>query len=228
MTETTGTLYLVATPIGNLDDLTVRAARVLCEVDLIASEDTRRTGVLLKHVGSRVPQISYHDHNAARRVPGLIERLQAGESIAVVSDAGTPTVSDPGFRIVRAAREADLPVVPIPGPSAVLAALSGAGLPTDRFVFLGFLPVKPGKARKALDQVAELPATLVLFVSPYKVKATLAVLMERLGNRDACLCRELTKLHETFDRGTLEELAQRYGTGKVRGEITLVVAGTSR
>lgn len=224
----TGTLYLVATPIGNLDDLSARAARVLCEVDLIASEDTRRTGVLLKRVGSRVPQLSYHDHNAARRVPGLIERLQAGESIAVVSDAGTPTVSDPGFRIVRAAREAGLTVVPIPGPSAVLAALSGSGLPTDRFLFLGFLPPRPGRARKLLDQVADLPTTLILFVSPYKVRASLAMLLDRLGDRDACLCRELTKLHETFDRGTLSELGERYGMGKVRGEITLVVAGTSR
>lgn len=224
----TGTLYLVATPIGNLDDLSTRAAQVLCEVDLIASEDTRRTGVLLKRVGSRVPQISYHDHNAARRVPGIVERLQAGESIAVVSDAGTPTVSDPGFRLVRAAREAGLPVVPIPGPSAVLAALSGAGLPTDRFVFLGFLPPRPGRARKLLDGAAQLPMTLILFVSPHKVPATLAMLVDRLGDRDACLCRELTKLHETFDRGTLGELSDRYGTGKVRGEITLVVAGTSR
>jgi len=224
----TGTLYLVATPIGNLDDLSPRAAQVLCEVDLIASEDTRRTGVLLKRVASRVPQLSYHDHNAARRVPGLIERLQAGESIAVVSDAGTPTISDPGFRIVRAAREAGLTVVPIPGPSAVLAALSGSGLPTDRFLFLGFLPPRPGRARKLLDQVAELPTTLIVFVSPYKVRASLAMLQDRLGDRDACLCRELTKLHETFDRGKLSELSDRYGTGKVRGEITLVVAGTSR
>jgi len=143
-----GTLYLVATPIGNLADLSARAGAVLCDVDLVASEDTRRTGRLLKHVGATAPQISYHDHNAVRRIPDLLERLERGTSIALVSDAGTPTVSDPGFKLVRAAREQGLAVVPIPGPSAVLAALAGAGLPTDRFVFLGFLPPKKGKARR--------------------------------------------------------------------------------
>jgi len=223
----TGTLYLVATPIGNLDDLSVRAADVLCGVDLVAAEDTRRTGVLLKKVGATAPQISYHDHNAARRVPSLIERLQGGQSIALVSDAGTPTVSDPGFRLVRAAREEGLEVVPIPGASAVLAALSGSGLPTDRFVFLGFLPPRPGRARRLLQQVESLPMTLVLFVSPHKVARTLLMLREVLGDRDACLCRELTKIHETFDRGTLAELGERYGQGKVKGEITLVISGCS-
>jgi 16S rRNA (cytidine1402-2'-O)-methyltransferase len=220
-----GTLYLVATPIGNLDDLSVRAGAVLCSVDLVASEDTRRTGRLLKHVGATAPQLSYHDHNAVRRIPDLLERLARGESIALVSDAGTPTVSDPGFKLVRAAREQDLDVVPIPGPSAVLAAVAGAGLPTDRFLFLGFLPPKKGKMRRLLAEVAAVPATLVLFVSPYKVASTLPLLAEELGDRPACLCRELTKIHETFDRGTLTELAERYGTGKVKGEITLVVGG---
>jgi len=223
----TGTLYLVATPIGNLDDLSVRAGNVLREVDLVAAEDTRRTGVLLKRVGATAPQVSYHDHNAARRVPSLLERLKQGQSIALVSDAGTPTVSDPGFRLVRAAREEGLEVVPIPGPSAVLAGLSGSGLPTDRFVFLGFLPPRPGRARRLLQQVQQLPMTLVLFVSPHKVARTLGQLAEVLGPRDACLCRELTKIHETFDRGTLDELADRYGQGKVKGEITLVIAGCS-
>ena len=222
-----GTLYLVATPIGNLDDLTVRAADVLCRVDLVAAEDTRRTGVLLKKVGATAPQISYHDHNAARRVPSLIDRLRDGHSIALVSDAGTPTVSDPGFRLVRAAREEGLDVVPIPGPSAVLAALCGSGLPTDRFLFLGFLPPRPGRARRLLQQVEALPMTLVLFASPHKVARVLAMLVDVLGERDACLCREMTKIHETFDRGSLAELSQRYGQRKVKGEITLVIAGCS-
>jgi len=223
-----GTLYVVATPIGNLGDLSPRAAQVLCEVDLVASEDTRRTGRLLKHVGATAPQVSYHDHNAQRRVPELIERLREGQSIALASDAGTPTVSDPGFRVVRAAREAGLPVVPVPGASAVIAALSAAGLPTDRFHFLGFLPDKPGKARKALAEVAALRCTLALYVSPYKVARVLGYAQEALGDRDACVCRELTKLHETFDRGTLGELQQRYAGAKVRGEITLLIAPPPR
>ena len=218
-----GTLYVVATPIGNLDDLSPRAAAVLGAVDVIASEDTRRTGRLLQHLGLKRPQISYHDHNARRRVPDLVARLQSGQSVALASDAGTPTVSDPGFRLGRAAREESIPVVPIPGPSAVITALSAAGLPTDRFHFLGFLPDRPGKARKLLAEVAPLRCTLALYVSPYKVGRTLALALEALGDREACLCRELTKLHETFDRGALSELVERYEGVKVRGEITLLI-----
>jgi len=223
-----GTLYIVATPIGNLGDLTLRAADVLKTVDLIASEDTRHTGRLLAHIGASAPQVSYHDHNATRRFPELIERLAAGDSVALVSDAGTPTVSDPGFKLVRAAREAGIPVVPLPGASAVMVALAGAGLPTDRFHFLGFLPPKKGKATKMLAEVAPLSATLVLFVSPYKLATVLTLALEELGDRQACLCRELTKIHETFDRCTLAELQRHYGDGKVKGEITLLIAGVGR
>jgi len=223
-----GTLYIVATPIGNLGDLTLRAADVLKAVDLIASEDTRHTGRLLAHIGATAPQVSYHDHNAIRRIPELLERLEDGGTVALVSDAGTPTVSDPGFKLVRAAREADIPVVPLPGASAVMVALAGAGLPTDRFHFLGFLPPKKGKARRTLAEVAELSGTLVLFVSPYKLATVLTLALEVLGDRPACVCRELTKIHETFDRRALSELQQQYGNGKVKGEITLLIAGTGR
>ncbi len=220
-----GTLYVVATPIGNLGDLTARAAAILCGVDLVASEDTRRTGRLLRHVGSRARQVSYHDHNARRRIPALLQRLRDGEALALVSDAGTPTISDPGFRLVRAARDEGLPVVPLPGASAAITALSGAGLPTDRFVFLGFLPLKKGKARRALEQVAGLPFTIVVYVSPHKLATTLGLALEVLGDRPACVCRELTKLHETFDRATLSALAERHGEHKIKGEITLLIAG---
>jgi 16S rRNA (cytidine1402-2'-O)-methyltransferase len=221
-----GTLYVVATPIGNLGDMTIRAAETLRAVDLVASEDTRRTGRLLKHIGSTARQVSYHDHNAEQRLPSLLQHLHDGGTIAQVSDAGTPAISDPGFRLVRAARESGFPVVPIPGASAVTTALSAAGLPTDRFVFLGFLPVKKGKARRALEQVATLPFTLVLYVSPYKLATTLTLTLEALGDRPACVCRELTKLHETFDRAPLSDLAARYpATSKVKGEITLLIEG---
>lgn len=223
-----GTLYIVATPIGNLGDLTARAADVLCSVDRIAAEDTRHTGRLLQHIGATARQISYHDHNAERRIPELLELLEAGQDVALVSDAGTPTISDPGFKLVRAAAAASVPVVPIPGANAAMTALSGAGLPTDRFHFLGFLPVKKGKATRLLESVAELPATLVLYVSPYKLAGTLALLLDVLGDRPACLCRELTKIHETFDRQPLSALAEQYSGGKVKGEITLVVGRPER
>ncbi len=223
-----GTLYIVATPIGNLGDLTLRAAEVLRTVDRVAAEDTRRTGRLLKHVESGVRQVSYHDHNAERRIPQLLALLEDGRDVALVSDAGTPTISDPGFKLVRAAAADGIPVVPIPGASAAMAALSGAGLPTDRFHFLGFLPVKRGKATRLLQQVAELDSTLVLYVSPYKLSSTLALLLEVLGDRPACLCRELTKLHETFDRRDLALLADHFRERKVKGEITLVIGRPER
>ncbi len=223
-----GTLYIVATPIGNLGDLTVRAADVLCSVDRIAAEDTRHTGRLLQHIGATARQTSYHDHNAERRIPELLGLLAEGKDVALVSDAGTPTISDPGFKLVRAAAADGIAVVPIPGASAVLTALCGAGLPTDRFHFLGFLPVKKGKATRLLESVAELKATLVLYVSPYKLGSTLPLLVDVLGDRPACLCRELTKIHETFDRRPLSALAEHYSEGKVKGEITLVIGRPER
>lgn len=223
-----GTLYIVATPIGNLDDMTVRAADVLGKVERVAAEDTRRTGRLLKRIGATARQISYHDHNAERRIPALLEILREGGDVALVSDAGTPTISDPGFKLVRAAAAEEIPVVPIPGASAAMTALCASGLATDRFHFLGFLPVKKGKATRLLEEVADLRATLVLYVSPYKLGSTLPLLVDVLGDRPACLCRELTKIHETFDRRPLSALAEHYSEGKVKGEITLVIGRPER
>ncbi len=221
-----GTLYVVATPIGNLEDITVRAARLLGEVDKVLAEDTRRTRRLLTHLGHRTPAISLHEHNERGRIPQVLQWLAAGEAIAVVSDAGTPTISDPGFPLVRAAVEAGVPVVPIPGPSALAAAVCAAGLPTDRVYFLGFLPGRPGRARRALQAAVAQPATVVVYVGPHKLPKTLAMALEVAGpDRPACVCRELTKIHEEFDRGTLGELAARWGSGKkVKGEVTLLIA----
>ncbi|MFU8840787.1 MAG: 16S rRNA (cytidine(1402)-2'-O)-methyltransferase [Nitriliruptoraceae bacterium] len=221
----TGILHVVATPIGNLDDLTLRAAEVLRTVDLVLSEDTRHTGRLLAHLGSEVPQLSLHEHNERERTGEVLDRLAAGQDLALVSDAGTPTVSDPGLRLVAAVGAAGGRVVPLPGASALLAALMVAGLPTDRVVFEGFLPRK-GRARR--DRLAALttePRTIVLFVSPHRGAQDLADLAATLGgDRAAVLARELTKLHEELRRGTLARLADEAATG-LRGEVTLVVAG---
>lgn len=221
-----GGLVVVATPIGNLDDLSPRAAAALCDADLVLAEDTRHTGRLLAHVGSQVPQLSLHDHNEAERIPPLLERLAAGERIVLVSDAGTPGVSDPGFRLVRACAEAGIDVRVVPGPSAVLHALVVSGLPTDRFAFDGFLPRKGRGRTERLEALAQERRTVVLFVSPHRVDDDLAALADALGaDRPAALCRELTKLHEEVWRGSLGELATRAAAG-VRGEVTVVIAGT--
>ena len=223
----TGTLYVVATPIGNLDDLSPRACRVLDSVDLIAAEDTRRTRGLLSKFGVKTPTISCHDHNEARQTPGLLERLQRGESVALVSDAGTPLLSDPGLLLVRAAHDAGVPVVSIPGPSAVAAALSVAGESTDRFVFEGFLPRRAGPRRSRLKVLARETATVVLFESVHRVRETMAELLAQFGSgRRASIVRELTKLHERVHRGTLEALTARLG-GEIplKGEFVLVIAG---
>jgi len=219
-----GKLVLVSTPIGNLGDLSPRAAATLASADLVAAEDTRRTRVLLDHIGVRVPLTSVHDHNENRRAGPLLDRVAAGETVVLVTDAGTPGVSDPGYVLVREALARELAVEAVPGPSAALHALLLSGLPMDRFVFEGFLPRKAGPRSRRLAELADEPRTLVLYVSPHRAAEDLAALSEAFGARPAALARELTKLHEEVWHGTLPELAER-AAGGVRGEVTLVVAG---
>jgi 16S rRNA (cytidine1402-2'-O)-methyltransferase len=219
-----GVLYIVATPIGNLEDITYRAVRVLREVDLIACEDTRQTRKLLDHYSIGTPTISYHEHNEAERARELAVRLQAGTKIALVSDAGMPLISDPGYRLVRAALEVAIPVEPVPGPSAALAALAASGLPTDAFRFGGFLPHKPGQRAKALTALAGETATLIFYEAPHRVIETLEAIETVLGPRPVVLARELTKIHEEFLRGTAAEIRAQLETREgVKGEITLLV-----
>ena len=218
-------LYVVATPIGNAADITLRALAVLAAVDVIACEDTRVTRKLLTIHGISRPLTAYHEHNADAVRPRLLARLAAGERIALVSDAGTPLISDPGFRLVRACIAADVPVVPLPGASAVLAALTVAGLPTDRFLSAGFLPTRRGPRRRTLAELAPVPATLLILESPHRLAASLADMADVLGDRAAVVTRELTKLFEETVRGTLAELAARYAaSGPPKGEITVVIA----
>lgn len=226
-TDTTGTLYVVGTPIGNLDDLSPRARRILDEVDLIAAEDTRRTRGLLSSIQVKSRLIAYHEHNEAQQAPGLVARLREGESIALVSDAGAPLLSDPGIVVVQAAHEAGIPVVSVPGPSALTAALSVAGLPTDCFVFEGFLPRRPGPRRSRLASLARESRTLVFYESVHRLSDTLAALEEHFGSdRQAVVGRELTKVHESLYLGTLGELRERLGAGiPLKGEFVVLVAG---
>jgi 16S rRNA (cytidine1402-2'-O)-methyltransferase len=223
-----GTLFIVATPIGNLEDLTPRALRVLGEVDLIACEDTRHTRGLLNRFGIKAKTISYHEHNERERAAELCKLLEAGSNIAIVSDAGTPLISDPGFRIVRAAIELGIQVIPIPGAAAFVAALIASGLPTDRFFFAGFLPARATARRAMLEELRAIPATLIFYEAPHRIVATLKDALNILGNRTAAVARELTKLHEEIARGTLSELAQRFSTGApARGEMVLLISGAS-
>jgi len=220
-----GTLSVVATPIGNLGDLSFRAAEVLRTVDLVLAEDTRRTGKLLAHIESTVPQLSLHEHNERERLAEVLARLEAGEHLALVSDAGTPTVSDPGYRVLAACAERGVRIVPVPGASAALAALVVSGFPTDRVVLDGFLPRKGVTRRTRLAALADEGRTTVLFLSPHRAAADLDDLAGAVGaERSAVLCRELTKLHEEVRRGTLAELAAVASAG-LRGEVTLVLAG---
>ncbi|HEU4932428.1 MAG TPA: 16S rRNA (cytidine(1402)-2'-O)-methyltransferase [Pyrinomonadaceae bacterium] len=222
---TTGNLYLVATPIGNLADITHRALQVLKDVDLIACEDTRHTNKLLNHYGIATKTISYHEHNEQQRAGHLIEKLKEGSDIAVVSDAGTPSISDPGFRLVRAAIENDINVVPVPGPSALISALIAAGLPTDEFFFAGFLPSRPNARRTRLTELQSVPGTLIFYEAPHRLAKTLKDALEVLGEREAVVARELTKLHEEIRRGRLSELAADYADMKndIRGEIVVLI-----
>jgi 16S rRNA (cytidine1402-2'-O)-methyltransferase len=223
-----GCLYLVATPIGNLEDITFRAVRVLSGVDLIAAEDTRHTRRLLERHGITVPMISLFQHNERARVPELLRRLEGGERIAVVTDAGSPGISDPGFPLVRAATEAGIRVESIPGPSALLAALQVSGLPTDAFVFAGFLPVKRGARRKRLEELRERPETVVVFESPHRIDACLEDLEEVWGERPVVLARELTKIHEEVLRGTASEVRRALPESRRKGEMVLVLGGKTR
>lgn len=220
-----GTLYIVATPIGNLEDISLRALRVLKEADLIAAEDTRRTKKLLAHYHIATPLTSYYDEIERGKAVELVKQLENGKNIALVSDAGTPTLSDPGFRLVREAIRAGVPVVPVPGASALLAVLSASGLPTDRFVFEGFLPAKRRERREKLQGVAHEPRTLVFYEAPHRLRDTLADMLEILGDREAVFGREVTKAYEEFVRGSLREAIASVERKEPRGEITLAVAG---
>jgi 16S rRNA (cytidine1402-2'-O)-methyltransferase len=225
---TAGVLYVVAMPIGNADDISARAIRTLAEVTVIACEDTRRTGQMLARHQIRTPTVSHFEHNEERRVPELIERLKAGESIALVTDAGTPAISDPGFRLVRAALDADLRVVAVPGPSAAIAALSIAGIPTDRFTFEGFVPSRDASRRNALDQLRRESRTMVFYEAARRLADTLAAMVTAFGeSRDAAVVCEVTKTYEKTIRGTLGELERRFRSTLALGEITIIVAGAS-
>ena len=215
MATTYGTLYVVATPLGNLEDVTLRALRVLREVHLVACEDTRRTARLLAAHGIHTRTTSYFEHNERWKGDRILALLREGRDVALVSDAGTPGVSDPGYRLVRDARYASLPVVPVPGPSAAVAALSVSGLPTDRFLFVGFLPARAAARRRALAEVAGREETLVVYESPHRALESLADMAEVLGDRDAFLCREATKAHEEYRRGRLGELHKRSDHGSM-------------
>jgi 16S rRNA (cytidine1402-2'-O)-methyltransferase len=220
-----GTLYVVSTPIGNLEDLTYRATRVLSEVDIVACEDTRHSQKLLNHYGIKTKTVSYHEHNESGRAGELLLSIKSGLDVAIVSDAGTPGISDPGFRVVRMALEAGLRVVPIPGPTALVSALVASGLPSDEFFFAGFLPARSGARRTRLADLAAIPSTLVFYEAPHRIVASLADAREILGEREAVVARELTKLHEEVLRGRLSELAEKFSQAaqEPRGEMVVVI-----
>jgi 16S rRNA (cytidine1402-2'-O)-methyltransferase len=222
-----GILYIVATPIGNLEDITLRAIRILKEADIIAAEDTRHTHILLKHFAIDTPLTSYHEHNERAKSGQLVTRLARGESIALVSDAGTPAISDPGYRLVVEAIRAGIRVVPVPGPSALAATLSAGGLPTDGFNFRGFLPARKQERRSKLQELREDRYSLILYETPHRLKASLDDLFEILGDRRIVLAREISKLHEEFLRGRISEVIAELGQREIRGEITLVIEGCS-
>lgn len=222
-----GTLYVVASPIGNLDDITIRALNIFRKVDFIAAEDTRHTGKLLKYHHIKCPLISYHEHNEVERTPFLVEKMKSGSSVALVSNAGTPTVSDPGYMLLQSALENHIRVVPIPGPSAVVAALSISGLPTDSFIFIGFSPKKKTRRLKQLHELANEKRTLLFYESPERILVFMNEIKEVMGDRYSVLCREMTKLHEEFLRGRLSELiAVLSRRPAVKGECTLLVKGS--
>jgi 16S rRNA (cytidine1402-2'-O)-methyltransferase len=224
-----GILYIVATPIGNLEDITLRALRVLREVDRIACEDTRQTRKLLDHFGISKPVLSYHEHNEAGRAAELAAMLERGENVALVSDAGTPLISDPGYRLVRAAIAAGAAVVPVPGPSAVLGALSASGLATDAFRFCGFLPAKSSQRRKLLEELKRDQATLIFYEAPHRILDSLGDIEAVMGPRAVVVARELTKVHEEFLRGTAKEIAAIFAARpSVKGEITLLIGRSAQ
>ncbi len=223
-----GTLYIVSTPIGNLEDITLRALRILKEVDLIAAEDTRHTVLLLRHFGIRKPLTSFFEGNELKKREWILSRLNQGDRIALVSDAGTPGISDPGFRLIQVAIKNRIPIVPVPGPSAVITALSVSGLPTDAFLFKGFLPHKPKKRKDLLKQLEETRETLIFYESPHRLKETLKDILETLGDREIVLTRELTKIYEEILRGKASEVQHQLAEKKIKGEITLIISGKTR
>jgi len=225
MADSSGILYLVPTPIGNMADLSRRAIEILEEVDIIACEDTRHSGRLLKALGINKRLISYHELNERSRAQQLVDMIRQGQSVAVISDAGSPGISDPAYRVVRTAIDNDILIVPIPGATSVIPALTASGLPTDRFFFEGFLPNKSGARRTRLEKLREYEHTLVFFESPHRVVKSLQDIKIVLGDRPACLARELTKLHEEFIRGSVSEILARLGDKTIRGEIVLVIEG---
>ena len=223
-----GILYIVSTPIGNLDDITLRALKILRHVDLIAAEDTRRTRKLLSYFDIHTPLVSYFEHNELKKIDKLLSHMKRGKEIALVSDAGTPGISDPGYRLVQQAIERGIPVIPIPGPSAVIAALSISGLPTDSFTFVGFLPKKGGKRRKLLDKLGDSDWTSILYESPHRLMETLEDLLAACGDRQIVVTRELTKAFEEVIRGRLSETIDILKGKRIKGEITIVLAGKGR
>ena len=223
----TGVLYIVATPIGNLEDITLRAIRILKEVDAIAAEDTRHTQKLLNKFDIHTPLTSYHDHNKEEKAPVLVSRLLEGKSVALVSDAGTPGISDPGYFLINLAIDQKIPVVPVPGPTAAIAALSVSGLPTDRFVFEGFLPSKHTARLKRLEELTKEERTLIFYEAPHRIVQTLDDMQTVLGDRKAVLTRELTKVHEQIIRGSLAEVKKKLEEGSMKGEFTIIVQTSS-
>jgi 16S rRNA (cytidine1402-2'-O)-methyltransferase len=221
-----GTLYIVATPIGNLDDITLRALKTLNDVDLIAAEDTRHTRKLLTHFKIHTKLTSYFQGKEREKAESIIAAIKDGSDVALVSDAGTPCISDPGYPLLARAIEEGIEVVPIPGPSALATAISAAGLPTDAFTFVGFLPDKPGKRRKRIEELSEIGHTVVLYVSKYKAERVIEECIEVMGDRRACLCRELTKVHEEFTRAPLSDLLAHVRKNPPKGEMTLVIAAS--
>ena len=219
-------LYVIATPIGNLGDITLRAIEALKSADVVAAEDTRRSGMLLKHFGIKKPFISYHEHNEATRTIELVERLGRGENVALITDAGTPGLSDPGLRLIRECIKREVPFTIIPGPSSILTALLGSGFSTDKFCFRGFLPVKSGQRERELRAAAERDETAIFFESPYRLTKTLATCIDIMPDRQLCIARELTKKFEEFRRGAASELLEHYQSYPPKGEIVLVISGS--
>lgn len=226
--STQGILYVVSTPIGNMEDITLRALRILKEVRLIAAEDTRRTGLLLKHFNIQAPLTSYFQGNELRKMDTILSRLEQGDSVALVSDAGTPGISDPGFRLIQTAIRQQIPVVPIPGPSAVITALSISGLPTDSFLYIGFLPHKLKKRRDILKHLEPRRETVICYESPHRISESLKDILEVLGDREIVITRELTKDYEEVIRGKVSDVQAEIGERNLKGEITLVISGKTR
>ncbi|NOY88976.1 MAG: 16S rRNA (cytidine(1402)-2'-O)-methyltransferase [FCB group bacterium] len=225
MARSQGKIYLIPTPIGNMDDITKRAIKILEDVDLIACEDTRHSGLLLKKLGIKKKLISYHNFNEESRSRQLIQFINEGLSVGVITDAGSPGISDPAYRVVKTAVDNNIEIIPLPGATAIIPALTASGLPTDRFFFEGFLPHKSGARKNKLTTLKDLPHTLVFYESPHRIEKTLHDLLETLGNRDMCLARELTKKFEQFMRGTVNEVLALVQQKKIKGEIVLVVEG---